>query len=83
MGLRNKRRELQAVNGAVGLVLGLGGYVGQLYPAATATFLMFAVWIVGQPTMLLSFCAPVVPSRFAVVTPSAKHEGNSLHPPSG
>ena len=47
MELRSRRRELQAVNGAVGLVLGLGGYIGQLYSNALATFLMFAVWIVG------------------------------------
>ena len=47
LSLRSKRRELQAVNGAVGLVLGLGGYIGQLYSSALATFLMFAVWIVG------------------------------------
>ena len=53
MELRNKRRELQAVNGAVGLVLGLGGYVGQLYSTALATFLMFAVWIVGATVISL------------------------------
>lgn len=47
MNLRSKRAQLQAVNGAVGLVLGLGGYVGQLYSAALATFLMLAIWIVG------------------------------------
>ena len=53
MGLRSKRRELQAVNGAVGLVLGLGGYVGQLYSPALATFLMLAVWIVGATVINL------------------------------
>ena len=47
MSFRSKRREPHAVNGAIGLVLGLGGYVGQLYSNALATFLMFAVWIVG------------------------------------
>jgi hypothetical protein len=47
MDLRSKRRGLQAVNGAVGLVLGLGGYIGQLYSNALATFFMFAVWIAG------------------------------------
>ena len=47
MDLKSKRRELQGVNGAVGLVVGLGGYVGQLYSPALATFLMLAVWIVG------------------------------------
>lgn len=53
MDLRNKRRELQAVNGAVGLLLGLGRYVGQLYSAAISTFLMFAVWIVGATVINL------------------------------
>ena len=47
MNLRNKRRELQGLNGAVGLAAGLGGYVGNLYPYGIATFLMFAIWIVG------------------------------------
>ena len=47
MRLKSRRNALQAVNGAIGLVLGLGGYVGQLYSNALATFLMFAVWILG------------------------------------
>ena len=47
MDLRSKRRELQGLNGAVGLVAGLGGYVGNLYSWGLATFLMFAIWIVG------------------------------------
>lgn len=45
--LKSKRRELQGLNGAVGLVAGLGGYVGQLYSYALATFLMLGIWIVG------------------------------------
>ncbi|SNS60810.1 hypothetical protein [Tropicimonas sediminicola] len=53
MDLKSKRKELQAVNGAVGLVLGLGGYIGQLYSASLATFLMFAVWIVGATVINL------------------------------
>lgn len=47
MNLRNKRRELQGLNGAIGLVAGLGGYIGQLYSGGVATFLMLAIWIVG------------------------------------
>lgn len=47
MNLKSKRRELQGVNGAVGLVAGLGGFVGHLYSSAIATFLMLAIWIVG------------------------------------
>jgi hypothetical protein len=53
MSLRTKRRQLQGVNGAVGLVLGLGGYVGQLYSNSLATFLMLAVWIVGATVINL------------------------------
>ena len=47
MNLKTKRRELQGVNGAVGLAAGLGGYVGDLYGPGLATFLMLAIWIVG------------------------------------
>lgn len=47
MNLKSKRNALQGLNGAVGLVLGLGGYVGGLYSYRLATFLMLAVWIVG------------------------------------
>ena len=47
MDLKSKRRELQGVNGAVGLVVGLGGFVGHLYSPGLATFLMLATWIVG------------------------------------
>ena len=53
MDIRSKRKELQGVNGAVGLVLGLGGYVGQLYSPGLATFLMLAVWIVGATVINL------------------------------
>jgi hypothetical protein len=47
MKLKSKRKELQGMNGAIGLVVGLGGYVGHLYSPAVATFLMLAIWIVG------------------------------------
>ncbi len=47
MEWKTKRRELQGLNGAVGLVAGLGGYVGQLYSYSLATFLMLAIWIIG------------------------------------
>ncbi len=53
MDLKSKRRELQGVNGAAGLVAGLGGYMGQLYPVALATFLMIAIWIVGATVINL------------------------------
>ena len=47
MKLKSKRKELQGLNGAIGLVVGLGGYVGHLYSPAVATFVMLAIWIVG------------------------------------
>jgi hypothetical protein len=47
MSLKSKRRKLHGLNGAVGLVVGLGGFVGQLYSPTIATFLMLAVWMIG------------------------------------
>jgi hypothetical protein len=44
---RRKRRELQGLNGAVGLAAGLAGYLGDFYSNGVATFLMLAIWIVG------------------------------------
>ena len=51
--LRHKRRELQGVNGAVGLAAGLAGYVGDVYSDGMATFLMFSIWIVGATLVIL------------------------------
>lgn len=53
MNLRKRRRELQALNGAIGLVAGLGGYIAGLYSDALATFLMLAIWIVGSTFIIL------------------------------
>ncbi|MBY6005686.1 hypothetical protein KUV62_17320 [Salipiger bermudensis] len=47
MSLKTKRRELQAVNGAIGLAFGLGGFVGHLYAPSTAAFGALSIWIVG------------------------------------
>lgn len=58
MNLRNKRRELQGLNGAFGLVAGLGGYVGQLYSYGVATFLMLAIWIFGATLIILLTDSP-------------------------
>lgn len=52
MQIRKRRRELQGLNGAIGLVAGLGGYVGGLYPNAIATFAMLAIWIVGATLII-------------------------------
>jgi hypothetical protein len=53
MNLGRKRREWQGVVGAAGLVAGLGGYVGGFYSAGTATFAMFAIWILGATLVIL------------------------------
>lgn len=53
MNLRSKRRELQGVNGALGLVAGLGGYVGNLYSYGLATVLMLTIWILGATVINL------------------------------
>ena len=47
MNLRNKRRELHGLVGGIGVVAGLAGYVGGFYSPATATVLMFGIWIIG------------------------------------
>ncbi|NDR55796.1 hypothetical protein [Aliiruegeria sabulilitoris] len=47
MNLKSKRRELQGVNGAAGVVAALGGFVGHLYSPAVAIFCAFAIWILG------------------------------------
>ncbi len=53
MDWKSKRRELQGVNGALGVVAGLGGYVGHLYSYGMATFLMFGIWILGATVINL------------------------------
>lgn len=40
---------------AVGLVLGLLGYVGDVYSSTVATVLMLAVWLVGGAIAALVF----------------------------
>ncbi|MCV2869836.1 hypothetical protein OEW28_14465 [Defluviimonas sp. WL0002] len=47
MSLKSKRQELQGLNGAVGLAVGLGGFIGHLFSSSIALFLMLAIWIVG------------------------------------
>ncbi len=53
MDLRHKRRELQGLNGAVGLAAGFAGYLGDLYSDGIATFLMFSIWIVGATLIIV------------------------------
>jgi hypothetical protein len=47
MSIKNKRSELHALAGTLGVVAGLGGYIGNLYSNLVATFLMIAVIMVG------------------------------------
>lgn len=53
MNLKSRRKQLQGVNGAVGLAVGLGALIGHLYAPALAMFLMFAIWIVGATVINL------------------------------
>ena len=47
MNLRNKRKELQGVVGALGVVVALAGFVGGWMSVRTTIVLTFAVWILG------------------------------------
>ncbi|MEQ8657570.1 MAG: hypothetical protein RIC24_09720 [Hyphomicrobiales bacterium] len=47
MNFKRKRRELQAFVGTLGIVAGLGGYIGNLCSNLVATFLMIAIILVG------------------------------------
>jgi len=44
---KDRRKEINGLVFAVGLVLGLLGYVGDVYSSNIATILMLGVWIVG------------------------------------
>ncbi len=45
--MESKRGKLFAFVGAAGVLVGLGGYVGNLYSSNIATFGMLAVFILG------------------------------------
>ncbi|MBT8474281.1 MAG: hypothetical protein HKO95_02415 [Rhodobacteraceae bacterium] len=47
MNLRNKRRELHGVVGAIGVAVGLAGFVGGFYSPTTTIVAMFAVFAIG------------------------------------
>lgn len=47
MQLRNKRRELHGLIGAIGVATALGGFVGHFYSVPTTIVLTFAIWAVG------------------------------------
>ena len=47
MGFRGKRRALHGLNGGIGLVAGLAGFVGNFYSDTTAIVLMLGIWIIG------------------------------------
>ena len=44
---KGRRKEIKGLVLAVGTVLGLLGYVGEVYSSNIATILMLGVWIVG------------------------------------
>ena len=45
--MESRRSKLFALVGAVGVVVGMGGYVGNLYSNNIATFGMMAIFILG------------------------------------
>lgn len=44
---RGRAKAIGALVGPVGLILGLLGYVGDVYSSGTATVLMLGVWLIG------------------------------------
>ncbi len=44
---RSRAKAIGALVGPVGLILGLLGYVGNVYSSGTATILMLGVWLIG------------------------------------
>ncbi|WP_413719812.1 hypothetical protein [Silicimonas sp. MF1-12-2] len=57
MSLRNKRRELHGVVGALGVVAALGGFVANYYSPGTTIVLIFAIIAVGA-TLVNVFTDP-------------------------
>lgn len=57
MKLRNRRRELHGLVGALGVAVAVLGLVGGLYPAMTAIAGAFAIWVVGA-TLVNVFTDP-------------------------
>ncbi|MBT8409624.1 MAG: hypothetical protein KJN93_08375 [Alphaproteobacteria bacterium] len=57
MNLRNRRRELHGLIGAIGVVVALGGFVGGFYAPTTAVVGAFAVWAIGA-TLVNVFTDP-------------------------
>ena len=51
MGIRQKRRELVGLVGAIGVVIALAGFVGGYLSVGATIVWTFGVWIVG--TMLV------------------------------
>lgn len=44
---RGRAKAIGTLVGPVGLILGLLGYVGDVYSSGTATVLMLGVWLIG------------------------------------
>ncbi len=50
---RNRASALGSLVFTVGLVLGLLGYIGNVYPSSVATVLMLGVWLMGGAVVRL------------------------------
>lgn len=53
--MNERRRAIGGLVFAVGLVLGLIGYVGDAYSSSTATIVMLGVWFIGGALATLVF----------------------------
>lgn len=57
MNLKNKRRELHGLVGAIGVAVGLAGLVGGYYPPTTNVIAMFVIFAIGT-TLVNVFTGP-------------------------
>lgn len=51
---KSRAKAIGALVGPVGLILGLLGYVGDVYSSGTATILMLGVWLIGGALVRIS-----------------------------
>lgn len=54
---RRRAKAIGALVGPVGLILGLLGYVGDVYSSGTATVLMLGVWLIGGALVRIGLTA--------------------------
>ena len=53
MDLKNKRRQLMGVVGAVGAAVCVAGFVGGMFTPGTTITIAFAVWAVGATLVIV------------------------------